>query len=141
MNASTPEHLPPFLTAEWRHLVMLNYETDADTLAPYLPPGTELDPWQGKHLVSMAGFRFLNTRVLGLPIPWHRDFDEVNLRASEYEVEHPPWRIMEVKAASFAADVAGLYGADFGGVLTGAPASAVFAEGSAVTVRRGRRLA
>jgi uncharacterized protein YqjF (DUF2071 family) len=28
----------------------------------------------------MVGFRFLDTRVLGLPVPGHRDFDEVNLR-------------------------------------------------------------
>ena len=28
----------------------------------------------------MVGFRFLDTRVLGIPIPGHRDFDEVNLR-------------------------------------------------------------
>ena len=30
--------------------------------------------------VSLVGFRFLNTRVLGVSIPFHRDFDEVNLR-------------------------------------------------------------
>ena len=31
-------------------------------------------------LASMVGFRFLDTRVLGIPIPGHRHFDEVNLR-------------------------------------------------------------
>jgi uncharacterized protein YqjF (DUF2071 family) len=30
--------------------------------------------------VSLVGFRFLNTRVLGFPIPFHANFDEVNLR-------------------------------------------------------------
>jgi uncharacterized protein YqjF (DUF2071 family) len=30
--------------------------------------------------VSLVGFRFLRTRVSGVPIPFHRDFDEVNLR-------------------------------------------------------------
>ncbi len=70
----------PFLTAEWRYLVMLNYEVDPSSLAARVPAGTTLDLWRGKALVSVVGFRFLSTRVLGLPIPLHRDFDEVNLR-------------------------------------------------------------
>lgn len=69
-----------FLTAEWRHLAMLNYEIEPSLLAPYLPSGTELDSWNGKTFVSMVGFLFLRTRVLGWPIPFHRDFEEVNLR-------------------------------------------------------------
>lgn len=69
-----------FLTAEWRDLVMLNYEVDPQVLARRVPPGTELDDWQGRTLVSLVGFRFLKTRVIGLPIPFHRDFEEVNLR-------------------------------------------------------------
>ena len=28
----------------------------------------------------MVGFRFLNTKVMGLALPFHRSFDEVNLR-------------------------------------------------------------
>jgi uncharacterized protein YqjF (DUF2071 family) len=69
-----------FLTAEWRHLVMLNYEVDAALLAPLVPSGTELDTWEGVTYASMVGFHFLDTRVLGIPIPFHRDFEEVNLR-------------------------------------------------------------
>ena len=71
---------PVFLTAEWRHLAMLNYEADPKLLAPFVPAGTELDLWQGKHFVSVVGFVFQKTRVLGVPIPFHRDFEEVNLR-------------------------------------------------------------
>jgi len=69
-----------FLTAEWRYLAMLNYEVDASLLLRFVPPGTELDRWQGKVFVSLVGFRFLKTRVLGLAIPFHSNFDEVNLR-------------------------------------------------------------
>jgi uncharacterized protein YqjF (DUF2071 family) len=69
-----------FLTAEWRSLVMINYAIDAARLQPLVPSGTELDLWRGEALVSMVGFRFLNTRLLGIPIPFHRDFTEVNLR-------------------------------------------------------------
>lgn len=59
---------------------MLNYEVAADALAPYVPRGTTLDLWEGRALASVVGFRFLDTRVTGVPIPLHRDFDEVNLR-------------------------------------------------------------
>jgi uncharacterized protein len=69
-----------FLTAEWRYLAMLNYEVDPEILRPYVPAGTELDSWGGKTFMSVVGFLFLRTRVLGLPIPFHENFEEVNLR-------------------------------------------------------------
>ena len=59
---------------------MLNYEVDRHLLLKFVPQGTELDIWNGKVFVSLVGFRFLKTRVLGLPIPFHANFDEVNLR-------------------------------------------------------------
>ena len=61
-------------------LALLQYEVPTSLLMPLLPLGTELDSWQGRHLVSLVGFRFLSTRVLGVPIPFHRDFTEINLR-------------------------------------------------------------
>lgn len=70
----------PFLTASWRQIVMLNYEANAAVLSPYIPKGVELDLWRNRAYVSLVGFRFLNTRVLRIPIPFHRNFDEVNLR-------------------------------------------------------------
>ncbi len=69
-----------FLSAEWRHLVMLNYDVDPAVLQPLVPAGTELDLWQGRSLMSIVGFLFLNTRVRGIPIPFHRNFEELNLR-------------------------------------------------------------
>ena len=69
-----------FLTAAWRHLLMLNYEMDPALLQPLVPRGTELDTHDGHTWASLVGFRFLDTRVLGLPVPFHRNFDEVNLR-------------------------------------------------------------
>src|SRR3954470_2646951 len=59
---------------------MLNYEVPDRVLEPLVPRGTVLDRWQGRALVSVVGFRFLNTRLLGVPIPFHTNFDEVNLR-------------------------------------------------------------
>lgn len=59
---------------------MLSYEVEPAVLAPLVPAGTTLDRWDGRALASVVGFRFLGTRVRGLPIPGHRNFDEVNLR-------------------------------------------------------------
>ena len=75
-----PDSPPVFLTAEWRHLAMLNYEVDPEILAPFIPAGTELDFWNGKTFVSLVGFLFQKTRVRGIPIPFHRHFEEINLR-------------------------------------------------------------
>lgn len=69
-----------FLTAEWRYLAMLNYRVDRALLLPYVPAGTQLDLWKGAAYISVVGFMFANTRVLGIPIPFHRTFEEVNLR-------------------------------------------------------------
>ena len=69
-----------FLTAEWRHLAMLSFEVDPAVVRPLVPAGTELDDWRGRTFVSLVGFLFLNTRILGIGIPLHRDFEEVNLR-------------------------------------------------------------
>ena len=244
----TPEPRP-FLTASWRYLAMLNYEVPAALLRPLVPRGTELDTWEGAALASMVGFRFLDTRLAGIPIPGHRDFDEVNLRfyvrrrgeekgwrravvfvrelvprravawvarwfynepytavpmrhevemadaadgrsgraayawrlagrwhrlevitrgppalpdpiseaafvtehywgytvqrdggSTEYQVEHPPWRVWEAERAQFDCDVAAVYGAGFAECLAVQPRSAFVAEGSGVTVHRGRRI-
>jgi uncharacterized protein YqjF (DUF2071 family) len=59
---------------------MLNYEVPPSLLASRLPAGTSLDTWKGKTYVSVVGFLFLKTKVLGIPIPFHRDFEELNLR-------------------------------------------------------------
>lgn len=69
-----------FLTAEWRHLAMLNYEIDPAAVEPLVPAGTEIDFHEGKTYASIVGFLFLRTRLLGMPIPGHVNFEEVNLR-------------------------------------------------------------
>ena len=70
-----------FLSAEWRNLVMLNYEVDRKLLNDYVPPGTVLDSFDGRTYISLVGFQFRRTKLFGsLPIPFYTDFDEVNLR-------------------------------------------------------------
>jgi uncharacterized protein len=234
-----------FLTADWRQLAMLNFEVDPTVLRGLVPAGTELDSWNGRTLASLVGFLFLNTKVGGVPVPFHRSFTEVNLRfyvrrkapegwrrgvvfvkeivpraavaavarviydepyvalpmrydvkengdgvsaryewrfgkrwhflevrstgepraivpgsdeefitehywgytahrrggASEYQVEHPRWRVWTSQGCDFDCDVAGLYGHQFVESLSARPRSAFLVEGSPVTVRPGRRFA
>ena len=72
--------LKPFLAANWRYLAMMNFIVDSKIVAPFVPEGTELDSYEGETFLSVVGFLFLDTRVLGLSVPLHRDFEEVNLR-------------------------------------------------------------
>jgi uncharacterized protein len=228
------------------HLVMLSYEVDPALLEPLVPVGTELDSFDGKTFVSVVAFQFLDTRVTGLAVPFHRNFDEINLRfyvrrheqsevrrgvvfiqeivprraialiarvlynenyvalpmshddeigrveeprvayswqherrthrvearvrgapylpdesgleafitehywgyvrqrngdTLEYQVEHPRWRVWRAHDARLDGDPSSTYGPRFASVLAGTPSSAFVAEGSAVVVRRGRRLA
>lgn len=226
---------------------MLNYEIDPNVFQPFVPAGTELDQWQGKTFVSVVGFLFLNTKIHGVAIPFHSNFEEVNLRfyvrrmtkegwrravvfikelvprraiswiarvfynenyiavpmghmrqggddgssqmvtyewifkgrknrmeiqtkgeaetiregsveefitehywgcarqryngTVEYQVEHPRWLVWSAESAQFKCDVERLYGKAFVDVLERSPASAFLADGSAVTVFRGTRLA
>ncbi len=238
------DHRGIFLTAEWRHLVMLNYPIERTLIEPLVPPGLELDEYESITYVSLVGFLFLKTRVAGISFPFHRNFEEVNLRfyvrhrvqegwrrgvifvreivprraiatlarvfygepysafpmrhsieqeagklhcryewqrdrrteflaatafeepkpikpdsleefitehywgytarggrCTQYQVEHPPWRVRRAAEAQFEGDVASLYGAGFVGSLSAPPRSAFIAEGSAVSVRRGSLLA
>ncbi len=69
-----------FLTAKWHDLIMANYEVDPVMLKPRVPLGTELDLHEGKCFVSLVGFMFLDTRVMDFLVPFHVNFEEVNLR-------------------------------------------------------------
>lgn len=244
-----PQHPPivqsaaPFLTAHWRDLAMLNYEVAPGLLLKLVPSGTELDSWNNQTFVSLVGFRFLKTKVWGIPVPFHSNFDEVNLRfyvrcteasqvkrgvvfireivprrliaavariayneryialpmshqirstpsapaveygwklgglrnrmkliargipmlpesgsldqfitehywgyaaqrdggCIEYQVQHPPWRVWTATEARFEGDMEQLYGKELNAALQRPPQSAFLAEGSPVSVHRGRR--
>lgn len=88
LSSCTEVDRPPFawpqrralLSAEWRQLVMLNYEIDPAVLQPFVPAGTELDLWHGRAYASIVGFLFCKSRFFGVPILAHGCFEEVNLR-------------------------------------------------------------
>ncbi len=87
-NQKTNPHLncypymkkPVFLTAQWRKLIMANYIVPKPVLEKYLPPHTELDSYNGNFYVSLIGFMFMDARIKGFKIPFHANFEEVNLR-------------------------------------------------------------
>lgn len=232
-----------FLTAEWRDLLLLNYELEPELLRRYLPRGTELDTFQDKTYVSLVGFHFCRTKLRGkISIPFHTDFEEINLRfyvrrtiqgeirrgvvfiaeivprraiattarviygenyvcrtmkhridheakavqygwkeaggwcsleadytgqpalpregslqqffiehywgysaqkdgSMEYRVEHIPWKICPCSKANFLGNPSGLYGQEFAEVFRKKPDSAFVAEGSAVSVYNGTKIA
>jgi len=81
-----------FLKAEWRKLAIANYIIDKEKLIDYIPAGTELDLWNGKCYISLVGFMFKNTKLLGFKIPFHTDFEEINLRFYVKRFDNGEWK-------------------------------------------------
>jgi uncharacterized protein len=81
-----------FLKAQWKNLALVNYEIDSDILKKYLPEGTEIDYYNEKCYVSLVGFLFQDTKLLGLKIPFHTNFEEVNLRFYVKRYENNEWK-------------------------------------------------
>ena len=71
---------------------MANYVVDPELLASYLPNRTEIDLWKGTCYVSLVGFMFLNTRLMGFKIPFHTHFEEVNLRFYVRHKDGDQWK-------------------------------------------------
>ena len=80
------------LSAEWRNLAMLNFEVDPAVLKAFVPDGTELDYWEGKTYASIVGFQFLDVRLFGIRVPFHANFEEVNLRIYVRRQTEEGWR-------------------------------------------------
>ena len=81
-----------FLSARWEYLVMFNYEVDDAILKTHLPPYTEVDFYNGKAIVSVVGFLFNNTKVIGIKWPGFINFEEVNLRYYIKYFDGKKWR-------------------------------------------------
>ncbi len=69
-----------FLKAKWEEIVMVNYKIEPSVLLPYLPYGLELDTYNDLCFVSLVGFKFSQSKIFGIEIPFYGSFDEVNLR-------------------------------------------------------------
>lgn len=102
-----------FLRAEWRDLILANYAVDPSLLESRLPPGLEPDVFEGHAVCSLVGFRFLETKVLGVKWPGFVNFPEINLRFYVRESESGRRGVVfvrELVRSRFVASVArGLY--------------------------------
>ncbi|MEL7162762.1 MAG: DUF2071 domain-containing protein, partial [Bacteroidota bacterium] len=68
------------------------YPVDPAILAPYVPYGTELDTWNGNCYLSLVGFLFTRVKLLGVPVPFHTEFEEVNIRFYVRRREGKEWK-------------------------------------------------
>lgn len=65
----------------WSSLLFLHWEVPADQLRPLLPPGLELDLYQGHAYVGLVPFTMSGVRPIGVPpIPFLSRFHETNVR-------------------------------------------------------------
>lgn len=83
---------PVFLTAKWLNLIMVNYEIDPSILKPYIPAYTELDNFNGIYYASLVGFLFTDTKMKSIAVPFHRTFEEINLRFYVRQKENEKWK-------------------------------------------------
>lgn len=81
-----------FLQAEWRKLVMANYIVEEKLLQSFLPNKTVIDLWKGECYVSLVGFMFMNTKIKGVKVPFHTNFEEVNLRFYVRHFDNGEWK-------------------------------------------------
>lgn len=71
---------------------MANYRIQPNLLQPWLPKGTEFDLFNDTCFVSLVAFRFWNTKLKGFPIPFHQNFEEINLRFYVKRKEQDIWK-------------------------------------------------
>lgn len=82
-----------FLEAKWQRLLSANYVIDPEILTPHLPEGTEVELYNDKCYVSLVAFRYSDTKLLKVRVPFHGMFEEVNLRFYvKRKIEPNVWR-------------------------------------------------
>ena len=81
-------HLPfsmplrPFaISQHWRDLTFMHWAVDPERLKPHLPPGLDIDFFEGQAYIGVIPFTMKNVRPRGLPIvPGISTFAEFNVR-------------------------------------------------------------
>jgi uncharacterized protein YqjF (DUF2071 family) len=72
---------PWILYQEWRDLLFAHWSLDPALLAPLIPPGLELERYEGRAWLGIVPFRMSHVRPRGLPaLPWLSYFGELNVR-------------------------------------------------------------
>jgi len=66
---------------KWRSLLFLHWAFPPEQIRPLLPPGLELDTFDGLAYVGLVPFTMRAVRPRGLPaVPWLSNFHETNVR-------------------------------------------------------------
>jgi len=66
--------------AEWREIVVINFEIDPKLLKTYIPPKTELDFFNGVTFVTLMARVCKNIRPYGWPLVIARSVEQIQLR-------------------------------------------------------------
>lgn len=72
---------PVLFEHDWRDLAFLHWRIPVDAAAPFMPPGTRPDVFDGWTYVGLIPFELRNAQVLGTAaVPYFGDFLETNVR-------------------------------------------------------------
>jgi uncharacterized protein YqjF (DUF2071 family) len=75
----------------WRRLLFLHWALPPDALRPVLPPGLDVDTFEGRAYVGLVPFLIRGNRLRFLPpVPGTADFLELNLRTYVHWKGHDP---------------------------------------------------
>jgi uncharacterized protein YqjF (DUF2071 family) len=89
------------LQMRWESLVFLHWPLEPDRLRPHLPPGLELDCFEGRAYVGVVPFLMDRTRFRGLPpLPTAHRFPELNVRTYVLRGGRPGVWFFSLDAAS-----------------------------------------
>jgi uncharacterized protein YqjF (DUF2071 family) len=71
----------PVLRQTWNHTGFVHWPCPSEALGPLVPPGLEVDRFEGQAWLSLVMFRAERSRLPGLPpVPFFSTFTEINLR-------------------------------------------------------------
>ncbi len=87
----------PLLTAVWSDLVLLSFEAPEPLLRALVPPGVELDRWQGRTHVSLVALRMRDLRIRGWRVPGLAGHAQLNFRTYiRYRGQPGVWFVREL---------------------------------------------
>lgn len=72
---------PWLMTQTWHDLLFAHWAVDEKDLRPHVPPGFEIDLFEGQAWVAVVPFHMTNVAPRGIPaLPWVSAFPEMNVR-------------------------------------------------------------